>query len=167
MNNILVRRYLRRSRSVEELVEDWKIEHDQAMFALDVEEFVKECIDLGNLSKHAWKSFRELLLKDPNAPAVEESGMVMKEALTKTLAIFHTVNGLIDEASQKGHVIQDDANFELVLHETTKISDKVHAVFMEPDPKVIEESIAAFKRGEYYTSEELLRAAQDGRFPPD
>ena len=165
--SIFVRRFLHRSRSVDELIEEWKLEHDQAMFAFDLEELVSECIDLGNLSKHAWKSFRDLLLKNPNAPVIEESGRVMQTALTRTLEMFHTVKALVTEASQKGHSIQDAADFELVVNETRKISDKVQVVFMEPDPAAIEESIAAFKRGEYYTSEELLRAAQDGRFPAD
>lgn len=133
------------------------------MFALDVEEFVSECIDLGNLSKHAWRSFRELLLKDPNAPVIDESGTIMKEALAKTLAIFQAVKRLVDEASQKGHAVKDAANLELVLHETRKINETVQGIFAPPDPKMIEESIAAFKRGEYYTIEELIRAAQDGR----
>jgi len=166
MNNS-ARRYLSRSCYVEDLVDEWKLSLDQAMFALDVEELVKECIDLGNLSKHAWNGFRELLLKDPNAQVIEDSGLVMKEAVTKTLEIFRTVQSLVREMSHKGHVIQDNAGFEAIFHETKKISNKVNSVFLEVDPRDIEESIAAFKRGEYRTSEELLRAAQDGCFPPN
>ncbi len=158
-----VLRYLRRSSFVETLMEEWQLQHDEAMFVFDVEEFVSECIDLGNLSKHAWRSFHELLLTDPNAPVIDESGAVMKEALAKTLETFQAVNRLVDEASQKGHAVKDAAEFELVLHETIKISETVADIFAPPDPNMIEESIAAFKRGEYYSIEELIRAAQDGR----
>lgn len=164
---IFVRRYMRRSQMVGELVEEWRINHDQAMFALDVQEWVSECIDLANLSRHVWALFRELLLKDPNAPVIDESGRVMQTALVKTLATLEAVNGLVQEASQRGFAIHGVADLELARHETKKMMDTLEVVFMEPDPKVVEESIAAFKRGEYYTSEELLRAAQDGRFPAD
>ena len=41
--NIVVRRYLDRSRLAQGLLEDWQIEHKEAMFATDVEELVEEC----------------------------------------------------------------------------------------------------------------------------
>ena len=164
---IFVRRYMRRSQLALDLVEEWKVNHDHAMFALDIQEWVSECIDLGDLTKHVWSLFRELLMKDPNAAVIDESGRVIQAAVQRTLAIFEAVNELVQDASRKGFALQEVADFELARHETRAIMDKIKVVFMEPDPKMIEESLAAYKRGEYYTSEELLRAAQDGRFPAD
>lgn len=164
--NILLRRYLGRTEFVEGLVEEWKRDHDDAMFAVAVDELVAECIDLGNLSKHAWGAFRQLLIHDPNAPIIDESGLVLMDALTKTLAVFQDVSVLRAEAIRRGHSIKDDSSFVTVLGEIKKINATVQEVFAPPDPKMIEESIAAFKRGECHTIEELIRAAQDGRFPP-
>lgn len=160
-----VLRYVRRSNFVEDLVDEWKPHHDQAMFALDVEEFIYECIDLGRLSTHAWQCFRELLFKDPNAPIIEELGNIMKQTLGKTLGTFRTVQNLVNEATQKGHSIKNADQLGVTIQETARILESVEHLFMQPDPKRIEESIAAFNRGECMPAEELLRAAQDGRFP--
>jgi hypothetical protein len=165
--NIFAHRYLGRSRFVEGLVEEWKREHDEAMLALTVEELVEECIDLGHLSQHAWSGFRELLFKDPNASAIGEVGAVMKEALTKTLEIFETIRELSEKAKASGHAIRNATQFEAVFQETKIISETVHDLFAPPDPQVVEEAIASFKRGECIPIEELIRAAQDGRFPGD
>lgn len=158
-----VLRYRRRSDFVGDLIEEWKSKHDEAMFALDVEEFVCECIELGNLSKHAWQSLREVLLKDPNSPAVDESGATMKDALAKTVESFQQLEKLIQQTKLLGYEINNAGAFEIMFHEIKQIRDKVNGIMAEPDPKMIAESMAAFQRGEYYSSEELLRAAQDGR----
>ena len=67
-------RYLNRSSSVENLVENWQSQHNQAMFLFDVEELIRECIDLGALSKHAWQTLHENAFHRATHENIEESG---------------------------------------------------------------------------------------------
>src|SRR5258708_5644272 len=85
--SILVRRFLERARCSENLLEDWKIENNQGACALDVGEFVSECIDLAALCKHAWECLWQALRADPNGQEVEEIGRVMKPAIARTQSV--------------------------------------------------------------------------------
>ncbi len=63
--SILVERYLGRTQAVEGMVENWKVKHDQAMIAIDLDEMVRECLDLCALSQHVWKTLSQLIRRDP------------------------------------------------------------------------------------------------------
>ncbi|MBM3994314.1 MAG: hypothetical protein FJ303_09215 [Planctomycetes bacterium] len=166
--NVFIDRYLGRARAAEHLVEDWKNKHDQAMVAMDVEELVRECVDLAALCRHTSSAFWQLFRRDPNSDTVDQAGNAMRAALEKTLEVFHSVEELVARASSQGCVIAGSEELERNENEIHKISAKVNSIFPPAfDEEQAKEAIAAFHRGEYVTIEELLSEAQSGNLRDD
>lgn len=154
--NIAQDRYLRRSRAVETLIEDWDIEHDHAKVVLDVEELAGECIDLAALGQHAWMNLRENLVRDPNCDMVDESENVMKQAMAKTLKSFARVQELVATAGQQGVALKNLPAFETALQEIQYVNAKIETVYPPFDHAAAEEARQAFLRGEFITTEQLI-----------
>jgi hypothetical protein len=161
--SVFVDHYLSRTRAAEHLVEDWKNKHDQAMFAMDVEEMVRECVNLDALCRHAWKTLWQLIRRDPNGAAVDEAKEPIQEALAKTQQVLHSVEGLVAEAKGKGLTISSAEELLGVARTVREISAKVKIVYPNPNWEQIRISQAEFERGEYQTIEELLREVQGER----
>jgi hypothetical protein len=158
--SVFVDHYLSRTRAAEHLVEDWKKAHDEAMFAMDVEGMVRECVDLGALCQHAWKSLWELIRRDPNGIAVDEVEKSIKEALSKTLGLLRSVEGLVAEAKGKGFAIPNADALASTGQAVREISAKVDVVYPQVNEEQIRISREQFERGEYQTIEELIREVQ-------
>jgi hypothetical protein len=163
--SIFVERYLGRTQAVEGMVENWKIKHDQAMFVMDLDEMVRECLDLNALCQHVWKTLWQLLRRDPNGEAVDEAEEPIKTALAKTQHIFQSVQDLVAQAREKGYTIQNAEALPIATEEVRAISAKIGVVYPQINEELAEEAIAAFKRGECIPIEELIREAQSGNFP--
>jgi uncharacterized protein Yka (UPF0111/DUF47 family) len=157
---VYIDRYLRRSRSAEGLVEDWKLKHRNVEFATDIEEMVCECVELSDLCKHAWKTLRERAFHRTTPENIEEAGAVMKQAVSKTLGTFHALEGLVADAENRGCTVKNAGALHKVVQEIDEINGKVDKLFPPLNKELIEESIAAFNRGEYQTIEELIRETQ-------
>ena len=154
--NIAQDRYLRRSRAVETLIEDWDIERDHAKFMLDVEELARECIDLAALGQHAWMDLRENLVIDPNCDMVDESENVMKQAMAKTLDSFARVQELVATAAKQGVALKNLPAFEAAVQEIHHVKAKIEMVYPPFDHAATEEARQAFLRGEFITTEQLI-----------
>jgi hypothetical protein len=157
--NLSVRRYLGRSRFVEELVENWQLEHERAMFAKDVEELVSECIELGELTKHAWKSALDQLF-DEKVEYIDKAGKMLESSISKTLCVFDKISGLIKEAKRKGFEIEGSANFEETVRATVQVKAELARDWPWFDTAVAEEALADYRRGDYQTIEEIRRDTQ-------
>src|SRR5438093_11846116 len=63
VSRMLVRRCSKRSRALDDLVEEvWLAEHQNAAFARDVEDLIEECLQLGSLAVRAWGDLVDDLL---------------------------------------------------------------------------------------------------------
>jgi hypothetical protein len=164
--SVFVDRYLGRTRAAEHLVEDWINKHDQAMVALDVEELVRECIDLAALCQHAWKSLWQILRREPNGKAIDDAENPLKEAIGKTLRIFQAVESMVAVAKGKGFTIPNAEALLAAVQRVREISDKIDCVYPQVNAALAEEAIAAFHRGECIPIEDLIREAQSGNLPP-
>jgi hypothetical protein len=162
--SIFIERYLGRTHAVEGLVKNWKTNHDQNMFVMDVDEMVQECLDLSALCQHAWKTLWQLLRREPNGDTVDEAEDPMKKALAKTLHIFEAVQDLIAQAKDNGFAIQNAEAIAIAAQGVREISAKVDNVYPQMNEVLAEEAIAAFKRGECIPIEELIREAQSANF---
>jgi hypothetical protein len=164
MNNVVIRRYLERSRLAETLVEDVLVEHRSAMFAQDVEELVLECLELEKMSKRAWDYVLDILFSD-RANETDDLGNMMKMAVAKISVVFDRVNQLIEESKRSGHTPKDAADFLIARQDIQKIGQDVEKKFPPIDYKKIELAREAFHRGECIDVEEMLREAQSGSPP--
>ena len=162
--SIFVERYLGRTEAAEGMVENWKIKHDPTMLVMDVDEMVRECLDLSALCQHAWKILWQLLCREPNSDAAYEAEDPMKKALAKTLHLFQSVQELVSQANCQGFAVQNAEAIATAVQAVHQISAKVDSVYPQMNEALAEEAIAAFNRGEYVSIEELIREAQSGTF---
>jgi hypothetical protein len=163
--SIFVERYLGRTQAVEDMVENWKVKHDEAMFVMDLDEMVRECLDLSALCQHVWKTLWQLLRRDPNGEAIDEAEESIKTALAKTQHIFQLVQDLVAQAHGKGYTIQNSEALPTAAEEVRAICAKIDVVYLPFNQEVADEAIAAFKRGECVPIEDLIREAQTGSSP--
>jgi len=160
--SILVRRYLERSRLAQGMVEDWQLEHRQAMVANDVEEFAQECIELAALTKRAWSVLLVDLFDDArcNDPQLDELCAIMKNALARTRIVFDAVQASIAQAQAKGYGIANADEMHSALRDIRKIEAEVAKMLPSVNVEMIEKYRQAIERGEFCTAEDLLRETQ-------
>jgi len=160
MSNIVLRRFLGRSRLAEELVEDVLIvEHRNAMFAREVEELVIECIELKKMSTSTWEYVLDLLFAEEQPDDIDELGKSMKTASSKILDVFERVETLLVAAQRQNFDIKDAADFRIARREIEQIMADIEEKFPPLNEQMIQASLESFRRGEYSTLEDLLREA--------
>jgi hypothetical protein len=160
--SIAVRRYWERSRLAQGMVEDWQLEHRQAMISHDVEEFAQECIELAALTKRAWNVLLVGLFDDErcNDPHLDDLCEMMKNALAKTRLVFDAVQTWIAETQRKGYVIANAEEMQSALRDIRKIEEDIDKMFPIIDEEMVKRAQEAFARGECISAEDLLREAQ-------
>ena len=155
--SILVRRCLSRSYLVEELVENWQLDHQEALLAGDVEELVSECLELSNLLKRAWRNLIKQLL-DEQVDDLDKAGRMMLAAVRKSEKVLQVVQGQIAEATRRGHPIETSGELQKAIGETHQLAAEIAAKWPATDHQMIAESLAAYKRGDYQFAGDLLNA---------
>src|SRR5437762_13720763 len=116
---ILVRRYLGRSRYVEELFEDWQIAYQKAQLSWDVQDLVTECIELGLFAKKTWDFLAEKLFNEDAVLDHDTVGESMSIALEKTLQVFTKVEGVTKLLCQLDcPSLENATEFEQVVAQT-------------------------------------------------
>jgi hypothetical protein len=157
---ILIHRCVGRSQVVEKLVEAWRADHEDAMFVRDLEELAAECIDLGQLLRHAWDSLLELL-DDETFNKIGVTGKTFQGVLTKTLPLLREVQKWIAEATQKGYEVEQAVIFEQIIQQTERVLEQFKEEWPCVDHEIVRKSREDFLQGKYKTTEELLRDAQN------
>jgi hypothetical protein len=158
--SILVRRCLGRSRLVEELVENWQIEHKQAMFAGDMEELVVEFIALGELIQHGWESMIDRLF-DEKIDNIDAAGDMMRAAISRTLKVSTKLEEFVGLAEQMQNPIDKAHSFRSVVRNLQHIDAEVKKRWPTVNARMLNDSLAAYERGEFRTTEDLLGDTQD------
>src|SRR5262245_34600890 len=121
--SIFVRRYLGRSRLVEDLLEHWQVDHNDALFAQDVEALARECVELGKLTRHTWNLLVNHLF-DGVILNLDEVGQTMDKSVQRTLGVFASVRKLIAEAKRRGFALECSTDFESAARETQLVMDE-------------------------------------------
>jgi hypothetical protein len=158
--SILARRCLGRSRLVAELVENWQLEHKQAMVARDVEELVLECVDLGKLIQHCGKSLFARLGEE-DFVEIDEIGDTMRAAIAKSLLAFESVRDDVRMAEHKGFIIDNSVSLENVILELRQMEAEFKNNWPTVDRQQLADSLAAYNKGDYRMIEDLLNEAKN------
>jgi hypothetical protein len=161
--SLLVRRCLNRTHLVEQLVESWQYDHNEAMRARDLEELATECLDLAKLGRRAWKCLRaQMFDKNVSSAKVFAAEDMLKPATQRIRDVFKVVGKLIASAERAGYQIEGSAEFAQASKDLELLRQEIEQQFPDPDPQMMADSKAAFLRGEYQTAEELLHELQGG-----
>lgn len=152
---VAINRCLRRSAVVESLVEEWKLAHNEAMHAVDIEELCHECLDLCALWKHAWQHVTTLLLCG-KLNNTDEVGEALSRAVAGSVRAITHVLSAADEIMARDFEMKGAAELKTGLRDMEAILSKIAEKWPFTNKKLIAESRAAIARGEYQEIEELL-----------
>ncbi|HYV38142.1 MAG TPA: hypothetical protein VE988_20825 [Gemmataceae bacterium] len=165
--SLLVRRCLNHAHLLEQLVETWQFDHQADMCAHDLGELVSECLDQAQLCRRAWKSLLKKTFDerepDDKIFAAEEA---VKVSVQRAASAFKLIQKLVEFAEQDGKVVERAAEFKQAAHDLEALAKEVDQR-LTFDPKMFEESLAAFKRGEYVLIEDLIHELQGGSAKAD
>lgn len=167
--SLLISLCLKRSIVVDELVEAWQRDHQQAMFAHEVDELCAESNEVCRLCANMWSQLREQLF-DCKVQDVDKTGRMALEAIEKALHGARRVLGLIADAGKLGFEINGAADLEEQVRNLEGIREKLLRKWPFYDHKMMEmsrESLADYARGDYQTVEEILHALQSGNSEED
>jgi hypothetical protein len=136
--------------AVEEVVEEWKIHHEEAQAAYDVEDLVRETIDLIEpLSR------LEELLQDGISPNVStetiHGAYQCGWLLEKSIQLFSGVLFIADEIRSKGHNIEKYHDLLKAKEQAVSMKENIFRKWAIPRREVVEKAKEDFQSGNYRT----------------
>jgi hypothetical protein len=155
--SVLLQRCLKRSNLVEQLVEQWQVEHEEAMLARDVEELCGEAIELCRLCGHTWQELKTLLFANCITDT-EATGRVALEGFENAGRAVRRVVRLLDDAIARGHGIGGAQELRRGMNDVHDIKERLLKKWPFIDHQMVERALAAYGRGEFQTAESLLHA---------
>ena len=165
--SLLVRRCLSRSHQLEEYVDDWQIDHKEAMDTLDWEELVKECLELASLLQRAWHAtFERAADEQDRCDRVLAGEQIIRGAINRTVRMFSLIGNLVEAARRTGRFLEGAEEFLEALR-NVKLMEKQAERDGQPFAyQPMEESLAAFGRGEVQSAEDMLRELREPAIMP-
>jgi hypothetical protein len=161
--NLLVRRYLNRTHLVEQLVENWQLDHKEAMAARDLEELVSECVDLAALGRRAWRMLLSRMFDaQERSDRVFAAEDLIKSVIHRTAGIFAVIGKSIKDVERFGYVVEGATEFQKATHDVKQLETETAEPWPPIDPKLAQESLEAYKRGDYRLAEDILHELQGG-----
>jgi hypothetical protein len=157
--SILVDRCLSRSRLVEELVENWQMDHQRAMLARDMEELVCECLELQKLLHHTWTTTLERLF-DEQVDNVESAGEMLRSAINRTRRTLERVHADLVKAQEQGYTISNAENLAKSLTETKQIAEDCENTWPKLKLEMVQASLADYAKGAYQETGKLIGESQ-------
>jgi len=159
--SLLLRRCKNRSHQLEEYLETWQIDHQNALYVCDLEQLVQDCLQLMPLLRQAWDHTVERLF-DKSKPSemvfVEEQ--TVRRVVSMVSQLCRRVSGLIDEAEQAGYSVDATEAFRGELRDLVFLEKEIESQWPPTNSQHIRESLDAYGRGEYQSAEDMLREAQ-------
>jgi hypothetical protein len=151
--------YRAKTRGIEDAVEWWKPDHDNAMSVRDVEDLVRECLGIRDFLKQwlalSWQSIREGNLDD-----CESVGRALEDAFKNGAQIFQTVRECIVDAEHSEYTVENSAAFDEAEKDVVSMQADFEREWPFMDMKVLEKSIADYKAGRYRSAKEILDEMQ-------
>jgi hypothetical protein len=161
---LFAKRCLSRVRGLQAILEDWQADRRLATLGVDLEQLVLECIDDVEVAKQAWMQLREMLLHDPNGNDVESTGQALIAATSRLISTSETLQLAACDAilgsQANGRLVESLVVLQTALSGIREVHSRLISAFPVFDTSSDEDDIAAFKRGEYITTEELFRELQ-------
>jgi hypothetical protein len=153
-----------RSRAADSLggeFEAWWKAHTDALAARDVEDWIAECIQLGEttleLNAHARQLLRGNRLADP-----QEAGESLLTLFDATIKVFERMQSGLDSARSNGYVIVNEEPFQSIRARLTQGLEQLRTRWPWIDRKMWERTAVAIAGGDYQTAEEIVHELHGG-----
>jgi hypothetical protein len=153
-----------RSRAAEFLggeFDAWQKAHADALAARDVEDWIAECIQLGETTLELSSRTRQLLransLTDP-----QEAGESLLILFDVTINVFDRVQAALESSKNNGHTIDNRGVFKEFRTRLLQGRDRLRTRWPWIDQAMWDRTAAAIANGEYQTAEEIVHELQGG-----
>lgn len=144
-----------RARIIEQAVEAWKADHDDAMRTRDVEGlitlYLEHCAFLKDWYKEAWDDLLANELLDPQG-----AGEVIRDLLVKTVEYGRDLSNLIAEAKRKGYIVDRTEEFRASEVIVSQLHADIKASWPWMDQSLREQSLADYEAGRCRPAQEIL-----------
>jgi hypothetical protein len=156
-----------RIRVLEEAVEFWKRDHEEAVLALDVEDLTAGCLSCWEDIRRSWVRTRRLatlnLLED-----IDEVGVTVLDLLDRFIRLVGDVAALVERvAGDTGHAIEGRENLSEAVREAGDLREHVNKTWpwdkrpvLPLDRRMAEESRCARARGDSRDAADILAGLQ-------
>jgi hypothetical protein len=151
--------YRGKLRTVEDAVEAWKAEHDDAMGVRMFEDVVRECLAAHTLFRDMQKERWEKLFAG-KISEVQTTGENLIKTFETSLLVYSLVEECLLRVKRAGFRVNGEEEFEKAFPELRSAAADFKSRWPFVDLKQIEESRAAFARGESQSVEEILGELQ-------
>lgn len=151
--------YKAKTRGIEDAVEWWKPDHENAMSVREVEDLVSECLGahkiLVDWTKSCWDSLSAGQLANPESVAQE-----LLEAMKSGSDKFRMVSNCIEEAERLGYTVDNSNAFESAEIAISQMHADLEKRWPFIDTKVIEQSLRDYRAGQFRSAKEILDELQ-------
>ena len=148
-----------RARTIEDAVEAWKSDHDEAMAVRDLEDIIRECRWLRDLlmewNQESWK-----LLRAGRLHCVQDTGDSLRMVLTIFLRAIPRARRLAANYKRGGYHVEHAGEFADLEKQVQEMANELDQKWPFIDPREMEESRSAYDRGECQPVEDILRELQ-------
>jgi len=159
-------------RVLEEEVESWKQDHDEAMRVLDAEDLIAESLSRWKDARRLWERARMLASRN-ELEDIEETGKALLDMLNRAISLFGTIAERAElVARHTGHAVEGQEKIPEALRDATGLRDHLVKTWPWDDRPVlplnrqmIEESRASRERGESLDVADILSILRQGSYP--
>jgi hypothetical protein len=148
-----------RARAIEDAIDAWNLDHDNALSARDMEDVVGECLStrdfLSQWHQTAWEHLFAGRLAN-----IQQAGELLRSATGKLVHVFAAVQTCVKWMERKGYPVDKAVEFEAAARAVEGLLADLNRRWPFIDPQQVEEARAAFARGEGIPAEEILRELQ-------
>lgn len=144
------------ARTIEDAVEAWRADHDDAMDVRDIEDVIPVCLTLSELlqewQKEAWESLFSNRLSN-----LQEAGELLRKAYLHSLQAFEGVADCLRWTKQLGYEVDRIAEFQQAFETIRRLSEDFSQRWPVLDAASVETARAQIARGEFLSAEDIQR----------
>lgn len=160
--NLIISRYLHRAKVLEEMNEDWKKGHDEALEVLQFEELLSESLDMAAFLIRSLKVIADSVFDSAETciMAFDDRLKVIAHA-ERAIRAFKETMEQADKILLKGYQLKDADKLRPALHRLEHSLTALKTTCPSPDHEMLARTARDIEQGKFRSAEELLNDAKN------
>lgn len=158
----VLRRCLHRSHLLVEMVDHWRLDELRSEFTQGLEQWLEECVQLAQLLCRTWSAMWQALAETVHD--IHSPGALFQNALDRTKQVYGQVDSWL-ATPPNGARPEGEAAFRVAQKELAEVEKEFKEKWPRFNPERAAQATDDFLSGNYHTIEELIDAAESGRWP--
>ena len=137
-----------RTRAVENIarIDGWKKDHNDAMFALDVQDMLAEYIEHQEFLRRMWEDSLQRAI-DGTLDNLDHAGEFLLDMFDRSLSAFEFAKSKADIAKSLGHTIERERAFRRGVTETRKLRHYIKKRWPFTDQEAMQDALRCYREG--------------------